>query len=82
MKIGTWIKILKDQADGAIVNIGDIGMIVDHPEHPYRNEYIGRGLLAVEFNTEKNIYGAYGPKIAVFTPSNIQPIWTDDDLFE
>jgi len=82
-KPGMIVKVITDNADGARVVVGDVGIVVEHPMDSVGfRDLRNQGFIAVSFNLGKNVGGAYGDSIAVFKPSNITPCWTDEELFE
>lgn len=82
--IGDFVKILFDNANTATgVKKGDIGQIVEHPDHPGIAE-VG-GYFAVKFDPERvthNITGKYGDRFAVFFGHNLALAFEDADLYE
>ena len=83
---GQWVKVLFDRPENLYVAKGDIGQIVNHPtvgEYAHNAEVNARsGYLAIEFKNKLNINGAYGATCGVILPSSIEPIFTDEQLYE
>lgn len=78
--IGTKVRIKFDDANGAYgVKKGDIGTAHSHPDIDERS----RVWVAVKFDFKvRFVTGAYGYNFAIFTTNNLEPLWSDEDMFE
>lgn len=80
-KPGDRVAVLQSGADGAYVEVGDVGIIVDMDEYPVQRRFVDlNNNYAVRFN--KAVCGYFDKNTAVIAGVFLKRSWTEEEMYE